>query len=267
MLSGEEPKRRRILPLRHRGRLRTSEPVPSQRFLQGLFGPQSDVKSPRGKFRQKSVFKVMRGLRLRNVSDDGHRWSLEPVVRSENHPVFVQPVKDYVMKRWGVFRSGSRNKSSTSASSHGTGKPPCSQRAASSTFGDSIQLSRRTQMTTMIQGSTTSLGHSGPAAEVSSTAPASRHLIRTSTEASQDLTDHAQTITKSELRIAVQRPGEDLPTENTDRSLCTEWFPCDSLQSSGLGQTRNRTSTSGTTVYNPPLIAEASPFSDNGREQ
>ena len=96
----------------------------------------------------------MRGLRLRNVSDDGHRWSLEPVLRSESHPVFVQPVKDYFMKRWRVFRPRSRTQSQTSASSEGAGK----QRSTSSPYRDSIQLNRRTQIVTMIQGSCTSVG-------------------------------------------------------------------------------------------------------------
>ena len=63
----------------------------------------------------------MRGLTLRNKGDDGQRWSLEPYLASEHHPVFVQPVKEYVMKRWGIFRSGSRKQSSISASSEGTG--------------------------------------------------------------------------------------------------------------------------------------------------
>lgn len=47
----------------------------------------------------------MRGLRVRDLSDDGHRWSLEPVLRSKCDPVFIQSVKDYVMKRWKVFHS------------------------------------------------------------------------------------------------------------------------------------------------------------------
>ncbi|KAH0542095.1 hypothetical protein FGG08_003475 [Glutinoglossum americanum] len=32
-------------------------------------------------------------------------WSLRPVLRSEAHPVFIQPVKELVMKRWRAIRS------------------------------------------------------------------------------------------------------------------------------------------------------------------
>ncbi|KAH0547743.1 hypothetical protein GP486_008404, partial [Trichoglossum hirsutum] len=45
---------------------------------------------------------------------DGHRntqsryishWSLGPVLRSESHPVFIQPVKELAMRRWRAIRS------------------------------------------------------------------------------------------------------------------------------------------------------------------
>jgi hypothetical protein len=34
-----------------------------------------------------------------------NHWSLRPVLRVEAHPVFIQPVKDLVMKRWRAIRS------------------------------------------------------------------------------------------------------------------------------------------------------------------
>ena len=45
--------------------------------------------------------------------DDGRRWSLQPVLRSEAHPVFVQPVKEYVIRRWRTFCSEQTSGSSS----------------------------------------------------------------------------------------------------------------------------------------------------------
>lgn len=49
--------------------------------------------------------------------------------------------------------------------------------------------------------------------------------------------------------------------DSADYSLHRKWPPRRSLRLSDTGQTRNSTATSGTTVYNPPLITEVSPDS------
>ena len=140
-VSGEEPTRRRLLRSRHRRHMKKSEEsAASRRVFRKRMGPQG----PRGRVEHKHVLKMMRGLRVRNVGDDGHRWSLEPVLRSENHPVFIQPVKDYVMRRWRVFRSRNRDQLPISTCSEGTRIRPDHRRAASSISRDSIRLSRRT---------------------------------------------------------------------------------------------------------------------------
>ena len=261
-LSDKEPKRRRFSPSRHRRRLEKFEKSSSHRILQRLCGRRSQALSLRGRLEQRNVLKVMRGLRVRNVSENFHRWSLEPVLRIHPHPVFVQPVKDYVMKRWRVFRSGNCNHSPNSAPSEGTEKRPDYQRAASSTSRDSIQLSRRAQIVTMNQGSGTSLGQLAPDAEASWSASAGKTRILKSAEVSKDSTNHAQTTAKSKPLTPIEHSDEeDLSMESTDCFPSAEWTFGRSLQSSESGQTRHRTSTSGTTVYNPPLIAEFSPNS------
>lgn len=262
-LSEGEHKRRRFFPSRHRSRLKRSDKsATSHRILQRPSAPRPETSSLRDRFKQKNILKVMHGSRVRNVSDDAHRWSLEPVVRSENHPIFVQPVKDYVMKRWRVFRSGSRNRSSISALSEGIGEHPFHQRAVSSNRKESVQLSRRPQIITTSEASGTSLAQPAPDSEASSSAPAGRERTLAGAEASQNFTNHAHTTAKSELLIAVERSDEDLPIDRVDYSPSTNWIPRRSPQPSESGQTRYRTSTSGTTVYNPPLIAEASPNSE-----
>ena len=168
--TGKESKRRRLFTSHHPRRLR-SDSASAYPFLHEL---DAEASNSHNELKQKDTFKVMRGLRLQNVSDDGHRWSFEPFLRSENHPVFVQPIKEYVMKRWGVFRSGSRNQSSNSASSDDTGERPNYQCAAFSTSRDSTQFNQPTQIMTMNQGSGTSPGHLAPDAEASSKASADR---------------------------------------------------------------------------------------------
>ena len=162
------------------------------------------------------------------------------------------------MRRLSVFRSRSRDHSSTSASSEVAGKSPNYQRATSSTSRDSIQMSRRTPF--MIQGSRNLLGHLASDAEALPNAPARRERIETNAEASQGSINHFQTMSESGPLMAIERSSEDLP-ENTDCLTSTERVPRYFLHLPEPGQTRNRASTSATTVYNPPLIAETSPNS------
>lgn len=257
--TGNESKRRRFFPSCNRGRLRTSDSTSSHQCLRGFSGPGSEPVSSHGRVRQKNALKVMRGIRLRNVGNRGQRWSLEPFLRSESHPVFVQPVKEYVMRRLAVFRLRRRDHSST-ASSEGAGNRPNYQRAASSNSRESIQLSRRTPIMTMIQGSRTSLGHLASDAEAVPDASAGRERTLANAEASQGSNNHFQTPCGSGPLMAIEHSGED-PPENTDCLTSLERVPPFFLHSPEPGQIRNRASTSGTTVYNPPLIAEASPNS------
>lgn len=258
--TGNEPKRRRFFLSCYRGRFRKSGSTSSHRYLRGLCGPGSEPVSSHGRVKQKNALKVIRGLRLRNVGNRGQRWSLEPFLRSESHPIFVQPVKEYVMRRLAVFRPTSRDHSSRSASSEGAGKRPNYPRAASSTSQDSIQLSQRAPIMTIDQGSRTSLGHLASDAEAVPDASAGRERILTNAEASQGAIDHFQTTSEPGPLMAIERSEED-QTEDTDCLTPIERVPHYFLHSREPGQIRNRASTSGTTVYNPPLIAEASPNS------
>ena len=174
-LSGGQHKRRRFFPSRHRRCLGDpAESACSHRLFQGCSASRPGTVSPRGKFEQRNVLKVIRGSRVRNLSDHGHRWSLEPIVRSEDHPVFVQPVKDYVRKRWRVFGSGSRNRSSISLLSEGDGQRPFYRHTVSSNRKDYLQIKRRLQRMTTFEGSVTSIGQPASDVEASSNAPAGR---------------------------------------------------------------------------------------------
>ena len=258
--TGEDPERFRFLPSRCLHRLRTSDATSSHRQLQGHSLPQSGILSLSGRVKHKNALKVIRGLRPRNLSDEGQRWLFEPFLRSENHPVFVQLIKDYVMKRCGVFRSRSRNLSSSLTLNRSPETRPDNQRAASRTSRDSIQLNRRTQVMAMIQDSENILRKSSPGFIASLKASASKGKTP-SHQTLQDPTKNVQTTAGAEPLISIEHSSEDPFMKSIDYSSSTEWVPRDSLQSLELGPTRNRTSTSGTTIYNPPLITEASPDS------
>lgn len=259
---GDEPKRGRFLRSRLRHRLRKSEKsASSQRVLQGLLSPPPEALSPRGRVEQKNVL-IVRSLQVRKLSNNGHRRFLEPVLRYENHPVFVQPVKDYVMRRVRVFSSRSHKQSSVSASSQGIANRPYYQRAASSASKDSIRLGGRNHIMTMNQGSGTSLGEPDSDVEAWSSARAGREGTLASAEGPQDFAKNAQGTAGSEPLIVMERSEGALPMESSTVYFPSKnYVPRHSLQSSESDQTTNRMSTSRTTVYNPPLIAEASPNS------
>lgn len=260
---GDEPKRGRFLHSRLRHRLRKSEKsASSQRILQRPLSPPPEALSPRGRVEQRNVLKVVRSLQVRKLSNNGHRRFLEPVLRYENHPIFVQPVKDYVMRRFRVFRSRGHKQSSISASSQGIAKRPYYQRAASSASKDSIQLGGRNHIMTMNQGSGTSLGQRDSDVEAWSSARAGREGTLASAEGPQDFAKNAQGTARPKPLIIIERSEGALPMESSTVYFPSKTYvPRHSLQSSESDQTTNRTSTSGTTVYNPPLIAEASPNS------
>ena len=258
--SGEDLKRFRFLPSHCLRRLRTSDSASSHRHLQGHSSPQLWILSSSGRVKHKNTLKVIRGLRPRNLSDEGQRWLFEPFLRSENHPVFVQPIKDYVMKRCGVFRSRSRNLSSSLTLNRSPETRSDNQRAASRKSRDSIQLNRRTQVMAMIQDSENTIRKSSPGFIASLKASASKEKTP-SLQTLQDPTRNVQTTAGAEPLSSIEHSSEDPFMKGIDYSSSTEWVPHGSLQSLESGPTRNRTSTSGTTIYNPPLITEASPDS------
>ena len=256
----EDPIRFRFLSSRYLRRLRISDPASSHQHLQEQSSPQSGLLSSSGRVKHKNALKIIRGLRPQNLSDDGQRWSFEPFLRSETHPVFIQPVKDYVMKRCGVFRSRSRSLSSSLTLKRSPDTRPENQRAASRTSRDSIQLSRPFQVMNLTQDSENILRKLSPGCIASLKASASRGKTP-SHQTLQDPTKNVQTTARAEPLIAIKHSREDQFMKSIDSPSSTEWAPRDSLQSLDSGPTRNRTSTSGTTIYNPPLITQASPDS------
>ena len=256
---GEEPKRHRFYHSRYLRRLRTSDSASSLRRPQRRSSPQSEPLSSQGMIKQKNALEVMCGLRQRNVNDNYQRWSFEPFLRSENHPVFVQPVKDYVMKRCGLFRSKSRKQSSTLTSNRSRGTRSDRHRAAFSASRDSIQLNRHTQVMNITHDRDNSLENFSADTVASLHVPVGRERP-SSVETLRSPTGNAQTTTEPEPLTLTECSSQGL-SMNTDYFSSTEWVPRHFLQSPESSQTRNRTSTSGTTVYTPPLIVEALPNS------
>ena len=98
-------------------------------------------------------------------------WALEPTLSSEGPPVFVQPIKQFIRKRWRTFCARNRHSSQTSASGECDGRfyfststlGRSSKRQleyhlnASSISRASVQLNRRYPILTMFQGNRSSV--------------------------------------------------------------------------------------------------------------
>ena len=59
------------------------------------------------------------------------RWSFQPVIRSEAHPVFIQPVKEHIIRRWRPVRPRPRSMVSKARSSKSLTRP-CRKRTSTS---------------------------------------------------------------------------------------------------------------------------------------
>ena len=113
--------------------------------------------------------------RVMRLQDGGHgkrSSALERPLRSEGSPVFIQPIKQYVLKRWRTFCTRNRHSSPASDSGECAGRFNSSTsvlgrsgkrqledpRNASSISRASVQLHRRYPILTMFQGSGSSVG-------------------------------------------------------------------------------------------------------------
>ena len=258
--TGEDSKRFQFLPSRCLRHFRTSDPASTHRHLHGHSSPQSGFSNSSGRVKNKDALKIIRGLRPRHFSDEGQRCLFEPFLRSESHPVFVQPIKKYVMKRCRVFRSRSRNLSSSLTLNRGLDTRPDDQRADPRTSRDSIQLCRRSRVMALTQDSGNALRKLSPGSIASSKASASKGKWPCH-QTLQDPTKNVPTMARAEPPILVEHSSGGSFMKRIEYSSLTERVPRDFLKSPESGPARNRTSTSGTTIYNPPLITQASPDS------
>lgn len=75
------------------------------------YGPSLMAETLEDQGRHAATLRAARGLRHRCTGDTSHCCRLKPVVRSEVHPVFIQPVKAYVMRRRRASRSSRHSES------------------------------------------------------------------------------------------------------------------------------------------------------------
>ena len=219
------------------------------------------------------------------LQDDGHAKrssALEPTLRSEGPPVFIQPIKQYVLKRWRTFCARNRHSSPTSASGECAGRPNSLSglgrsskrqleyhRNGSSISKASVQLNRRYPILTLFQGSGSSVGMPPSEPTIGSfESPLEIALSATTEQRSHESNAVAQAVShdylgKSAIMLPTPRQKDEAHEDDAeDPSSCSQsQVPQESLGTLEAGQTRHRTSTSGTTIYHPPLIAEASPDS------
>lgn len=208
--------------------------------------------------------------------------ALEPTSRSEGPPVFIQPIKQNFLKRWRTLCARNRHSSRTSASSECDERFNSStaalkssskrqfdyRRNASSISGASVHLNRRYQILTMFKGSGSSVGIPSSECtteshelqlEIASSATTEQRSHTSNVVVQADIDDY---LGKSAIILPPPHQKDGIHKDAEDPSSYSQsQAPQESLETLEAGHTRHRTSTSGTTIYHPPLIAEASPDS------
>ena len=212
--------------------------------------------------------------------DGGHgerSSGFELTLHSERHFVFIQPIKKYVLKRCRVFCARNRHSSPTSALGESAGR----SNSSTSDLGRSrkrqlenhhdafarasIQLHRYYPMLTTFEGSGSSVGMapSEPTIdlplEVASSPTTDQRSHTSHVLVHADINDYQE---QSATMLPIPHQDDGIHEDAEDPSSCSHSrVPQGSFETQEAGQTRHRASTSGTTFYHPPLIAEASPNS------
>ena len=190
---------------------------------------------------------------------DGHegefRWSLQPILRSEAHPVYIQPVKEHVIRRWRCFRPKDRSNSSPSTSDDNQGRRKKRQKMTLDDSRDSPSPIPR------LERSRTSESADGNSIEALTGGPLSAPALL------EDYSEYPSiSLTASNLTplgaMAARRQSPDVRTlHRTSTADHASYFAASSedRHRSILHTGLQRASTSGTTVFSPPIIAEATP--------
>lgn len=111
--------------------------APPNRVASPPTGPNSQISGTRG---ARPIWRNNRGNEI-----GSHRLSFEPVLRSEDHPVFIQPVKEHIVRRWRALKSSPKTVPSTVRSDK-----------------ISVRSRRKRNRTSDLSSSELSLGTSGP---------------------------------------------------------------------------------------------------------
>jgi len=213
--------------------------------------------------------------RYHDSAEDTHRWSLQPILRSEAHPVFIQPVKEHVVRRWRAFKSRSRSLSSTSNSDDSFPRRNRSWTRASEKSSVESPLARSRQPTDTLTSNQEPSRLSARTPDVmplSLTAlPKSKETSKPSLTLSEPSTAHRTGTVTSPLpspSINVQEafPGEQNST-SVDHKISSYFPPVATIFQASMTIGRSskarlqRYSTAGTTLFSSPIITQPSPNS------
>ena len=217
------------------------------------------------------------------LQDGGHgerSSAFELTLRSERHAVFIQPIKKYVLKRCRAFCARNRHSSPTSALGESAGRSNSStsdsgrsrkrqlEHHRDAFARASVELHRCYPILTMFQGSGSSVGMPSsertieshePQLEIASSATTEQRSHTSNVVVQADIDDY---LGKSATMLPTPHQKDESHEDAEDASSYSQsQVPQESFGTLEAGQTRHRASTSGTTIYHPPLIAEASPDS------
>lgn len=210
--------------------------------------------------------------RHRDGSAYTHRWSFQPILRSEAHPVFIQPIKEHIIRRWRAFRSRTSSPSSASNSDESffTRSPRWNGASEVCSAGSPLVRSRQSE-----EPSTSTPEPSAPDAALLSL-PVSAESVEpsssllTTSEASTGLpTNVSPSLTSSSPLSSAQDESPNVHNTTPANATSSSYFPPFLTPHQTSTQTKHppkgrpqRSSTVGTILFSPPVIAQASPNSE-----
>ena len=168
-------------------------------------------------------------MSLQDGGHGKHNLALEPTLRSEAHPVFIQPIKEYVLRRCRAFSTRKRHSFPTSASGDYAGRSNSStsavgrsrkrqlghHRNASSMSRASVQLKSPHQVTTIFQGSRSSVAM--PPSEPTSESPESPSKIDSSLTIERSHCSNA--VAQADIHGSLGGSAITLPTAHENSEL------------------------------------------------
>ena len=230
-------------------------------------GRRSQPKSPRKDPQVHGTW----ALTLQEGGHGEHNSGFELTLRSERHTVFIQPIKKYVLKRCRAFCARNRHPFPTTALGKSTGRSNSSTSDSGRSrkrqlelhrdafARASVELHRHYPIFTMFEASGSSVG-------MAPSEPTIESPLEIASSANTDQrSDTSNVLVQANIDDYLEKSPTMLPAPHQEDGIYEDAADPSSYSQIRVpqeaGHTRHRASTSGTTIYHPPLIAEASPDS------
>lgn len=202
---------------------------------------------------------AVRGRRWAHGTTYNHRYSFQPVLRSEDHPVFIQPVKEHIIRRWTAFRSKPKSTISKARPDQNLARARRKRNVTSESSTESSASTRRpsTESSTSNAGPIKSTAPSPEPVELDLTPCVESVQPVSLLTAAGALTAHSSVPTTSPY-------SPSLPASESTGALVDDQIAAFSTPSTAEqvnGRMPQRSSSTGTTLFDTRIVARASPDS------